>query len=84
MHCSLFRFTLVLNCPRLETVGLEAPACYIRDFFMFNVSSLSKNCPSARRISAANVVHRDTAIFGTQTVSLNHMKIPTDFVYVRT
>jgi hypothetical protein len=50
MHCFLFKFTLVSKfCPSvLKIVGLRIPARYIRDFALFNVCSLSKNCPSAR------------------------------------
>jgi hypothetical protein len=53
-------------CPSaLETVGLRVPVRYIRDFSMFSVCSSSKNCPSARCASAANVICRDLDIFGT-------------------
>jgi hypothetical protein len=56
-------------CPSvLETVGLRVPVRYIRDFSMFSVCSSSKNCPSARCASAANVC-RDVFIFGTKTLS---------------
>jgi hypothetical protein len=40
---------------------------------MFSVCSSSKNCPSARCASAANVVCRDVDIFGTKTLSLKHI-----------
>ncbi|PNF32147.1 hypothetical protein B7P43_G02842 [Cryptotermes secundus] len=52
-------------CPSaLEIVGLRVPARYIRDFALFNVCSLFKNCPSARCAAAANVVCRDVDVFG--------------------
>jgi hypothetical protein len=57
----------------LETVGLRVPVRYIRDFYMFSVCSSSKNCPSARCSSAANVVCGDVDIFGTKTLSLKHI-----------
>jgi hypothetical protein len=61
-------------CPFvLETVGLRVPFRYIRDFSMFSVCSFSKNYPSARCASAANVVCRDVDIFGTKTLSLKHI-----------
>jgi hypothetical protein len=61
-------------CPSvLETVGLRILVRYIRDFSMFSVCSSSKNCPSARCASAANVVCRDVDIFGTKTLSLKHI-----------
>jgi hypothetical protein len=40
---------------------------------MFSVCSSSKNCPSARCASAANVVYRDVDIFGTKPLSLKHI-----------
>jgi hypothetical protein len=61
-------------CPSvLDTVGLQVPAQYIIEFSMFNVCCSSKNCPSARCVSAANVVCRDIDVFGTKTASLNHI-----------
>jgi hypothetical protein len=60
-------------CPSvLEIVGLRVPAQYIRDFALFNVCSSSKNCPSARCASAANIVCKDIDIFGAGNVHLNH------------
>jgi hypothetical protein len=59
-------------CPSvLEIVGLRVPARY-RDFALFNVCSSSKNCPSARCASAANVVCRDVDVFGAGNVQLNN------------
>jgi hypothetical protein len=55
----------------LEIVGLRVPARYIRDFAMFNVCSSSKNCPSARCASAANVVCKDVDLFGAGNVHIN-------------
>jgi hypothetical protein len=46
---------------------------YSRDLYMFNIYSSSKYCPSVRCASAAEVVYRDVFIFGTKTVSLNHV-----------
>jgi hypothetical protein len=40
---------------------------------MFNVCSSSKNCPSARRTSAANVVCGDIDVFGTTILSLKYI-----------
>jgi hypothetical protein len=52
----------------LEVVGLRVPARHIRDFVLFNVCSLCKNCPSARCASAANVVCRDVDVFVARKV----------------
>jgi hypothetical protein len=61
-------------CPSvLGIVGLRVPARYIRDFAMFNVCSSSKNCPSARCASAANVVCKDVDVFGAGNVRINHL-----------
>jgi hypothetical protein len=57
----------------LETVGLWVPVRYIRDFSMFSACSSSKNCPSAKFDSAANVVCSDVDIFGTKALSLKHI-----------
>jgi hypothetical protein len=61
MRFFLLKFIAVLsNCSSsLEIVGLRVPVRHIRDFPMFSVSSASKNRPSARCASAANVVCRD-------------------------
>jgi hypothetical protein len=53
-------------------VGLRVPVRSIRDFAMFNVCSSSKNCPSARCASAANVVCRDVDVFVATNFVLNH------------
>jgi hypothetical protein len=50
----------------LEPVSLQVPAQHI------NVCCSSKNCLSAICASAA-VVCRDIDVFGTKTVSLNHI-----------
>ncbi|PNF40967.1 hypothetical protein B7P43_G08815 [Cryptotermes secundus] len=61
-------------CPSaFESVGLRVPIRYIRDSPMFNVCSVSKNCPSARCASAANVVCRDTDVFGPKTLLMKHI-----------
>jgi hypothetical protein len=61
-------------CPCvLEIVGLRVPARYIRDFALFNVCSSSKNCPSARCASAANVVCRDVDVFGARNLLLSRL-----------
>jgi hypothetical protein len=52
-----------------EIVGLRVPVRRIRDFPMFTVSSASKNCPSARCASAANVVCRDVDVFGQKPLT---------------
>jgi hypothetical protein len=59
-------------CPSvLEIVGLRVPARYIRDYALFNVCSSSKNCPSARFASAANVVCKDVDVFRAGNVHIN-------------
>jgi hypothetical protein len=61
-------------CPSvLEIVGLRVPVRYIREFVLFNVCPLCKNCPSARCASAANIVSRDIDVFGTKNVLLNYI-----------
>jgi hypothetical protein len=61
-------------CPSvLDIAGLPAPARYIGDFALFNVCFSSKNCPSARCASAANVVCRNVDVFGAKNVLLNHI-----------
>jgi hypothetical protein len=61
-------------CPSLlEAVSLRVPTRYLRDFSMFNFSPSSKNCPSSRCASAANVVCRDFNVFKTNIVSLSHI-----------
>jgi hypothetical protein len=62
-------------CPLLETVGLRVPSCYFKDFFVLNVSNICsrKNWPSGRSTSDGSVVYRDSDVFGTKTVSLNHI-----------
>jgi hypothetical protein len=66
MHSSLLKFIVsILDCPSaLEIVGLRVPVRYIRDFPLFSVSSVSKNCASTRCASAANVICRDVDVFG--------------------
>jgi hypothetical protein len=59
-------------CPSvLEIAGLRVPARYIRDFALFNICPSSKNWPSARCASVANVVCRDFDVLGAKTVLLN-------------
>jgi hypothetical protein len=57
----------------LEIVDLQVPVRHIRDFPMFSVSSASKNWPSARCASAANVVCRDIDVFGQKPLMLRHI-----------
>jgi hypothetical protein len=60
-------------CPSvLEIVGFRVPARYIRDYALFNICSSCKNCPSARCVSAANVVCRDVDVFATRNIRLNN------------
>jgi hypothetical protein len=60
-------------CPSVfEIVGLRVPGRYIRDFTLFNVCSVCKNCPSARCASAASVVCRDVDVFGARNILLRH------------
>jgi hypothetical protein len=72
MHCSFFKSTLVLNSGLLywKLLGHPVSALCIRYFALFNVRSLSKNSPSAKCTSTADV-YRDVDDFGTQTVFLN-------------
>jgi hypothetical protein len=56
-------------CLLLESVGLRIPDRHISDFSMFNVYSSSKNHPSTRFASSANIVCSDVDISGTKTVS---------------
>jgi hypothetical protein len=71
MQYFLLKFTLIPNSALLlETVGLHVPAWYIREFSVFSVCSSSKNCPSAL---ADNFVCMDIDVFGTKTVSFNHI-----------
>jgi hypothetical protein len=67
MHCSVIQVYLGSKLSSFGNCCLQAPACYIRDFFTLNVYSLSKICPSPRCISADNVVYRGTDVFGTKT-----------------
>lgn len=60
-------------CPQLESAGLRLSARYIRDCVLLNVCSSSKRCTSAGCASAANVVCKGVNIFGTKTVSVNHI-----------
>ncbi|PNF36234.1 hypothetical protein B7P43_G08692, partial [Cryptotermes secundus] len=63
----------ILYPSALEMVGLHVPVRNIRDFPMFNACSVSKNCPSARCASAANVVCRDIDVFGPKTLLWKHI-----------
>jgi hypothetical protein len=51
----------------LGTFGLRAPAWHVTDYSIFNVWSSSKNCPSGRFASAANVACSDADVFETNT-----------------
>jgi hypothetical protein len=56
-------------CPSLsEIVGLQVPARHITDSSICNVCSSSKNFPSARCASGANVMCTGTDVFGTKIV----------------
>jgi hypothetical protein len=57
----------------LETVGFRVPAWHVRHFSLFSVCSSSKNCPFARCSSASNLLCMDGDVFGTKSVSLNHI-----------
>jgi hypothetical protein len=50
-----FTFTTTTTTTAAAAVGLQLLAWYIREFALFSVYS-SKNCPSAKCASAANVV----------------------------
>jgi hypothetical protein len=73
MHSFLLMSTLVLNSalPFRKLLVSRVPARYIRDFALFNVCPSSKNCPSARCASAADVC-RDVDVFRAGNVHLNH------------
>jgi hypothetical protein len=52
-------------CPSLiDNSSLRVPPCNIRDFTQFSV--VRKNCPSARRATAANMTRSDMDIFSKQ------------------
>jgi hypothetical protein len=51
----------------------RCPARYIRDINTSNAYSSSKNYPSVRCTSAANVACKDVDVFATETVFLNHI-----------
>jgi hypothetical protein len=57
----------------LEIVGLRVPVRRTRDTPLFSVCSSSKNCPSARCVSAANVVCNAVDVFEPKTLSLKHI-----------
>jgi hypothetical protein len=73
MHCSLFKFTLVLNSTlRLwKRLVFESLLDKSETLLLFNVCYSSKYCASVRCASGANVVCRDADVFGAQTVFLN-------------
>jgi hypothetical protein len=73
MHSFLLKSTLISNAARpfWKLLVSEFLLC-ISDFAWFNVCSSSKNCPSARCASAANVVCRDVDVFGAGNVHLNN------------
>jgi hypothetical protein len=74
MHYFLFKFTLVLNSVFLfwKLLLFEFLLGSSETAF-FSVCSSSKNCPSARCASAANVVCRNVDVFGARNVLLNHI-----------
>ncbi|PNF24361.1 hypothetical protein B7P43_G11030 [Cryptotermes secundus] len=62
------------NCPSvLETVGIRAPSRNIRNFSLFCCSS--SHCPSARCVSAANLVCNSLDIFSNSKISLKNLTI---------
>jgi hypothetical protein len=61
-------------CPTvLEILAPQVSAKDIRDFSMLNIYSSSRNYPSARCALADGVVYRDNDLYGTKTVSINHI-----------
>jgi hypothetical protein len=61
-------------CPSvLETVGLRVPTRHLRHFPLFHVCPNFKSRPSARCVSAANVVCRDFYFFRMLNVSLDNI-----------
>jgi hypothetical protein len=72
MNCSLFKFAYALHSALLfwELLAFEFLRYVRRDISIFNVCFSSRNSPSARCASAANVVYRDDDVFGTKTDSL--------------
>jgi hypothetical protein len=73
MYCSLFKSTSKF-CPSLfVTVGFRVPSRYDKDISLFSVCSSSKNSLSTRCSSADNILCRNDNVFGTETVSINHI-----------
>jgi hypothetical protein len=65
-------FKGLYNCPSvLETVGIRVPSRNIRNFSMFCCSS--SHCPSARCVSAANLVCNSVDIFINSRVYLSNL-----------
>jgi hypothetical protein len=70
--CTYFIIIIIKFSPSvLESAGIHVLTRYIRDFSLFNVCSVIKNCPPARFASAANDVCRHFDIF--RNVSLDHI-----------
>jgi hypothetical protein len=63
MHCSLFKFTLVLNYVlAFWKLGCRVPTRYLRDSSLFSDSSSIKNYP-ARCVSTANILRMEFDVF---------------------
>jgi len=62
------------NCPALlETVSLRVPNRNFGDLGFFNVDLKRRNCPSARRASAANATGSDIDMFSRSSISTDVM-----------
>jgi hypothetical protein len=71
MHCFLLKFTLALNSVLFWKLLVFEFLLGTSETALFSVCSSSKNCPSARCTSAANIVCRDVDIFGAENVLLS-------------
>jgi hypothetical protein len=74
LHCSLFKFTLVINSVLSIWKRLPPSSRSVyRDFCMLKVCSSNLNCPSGKCASGNDVASSDADVFGTKTASLNHI-----------
>jgi hypothetical protein len=70
LHPYKTKDTIILLC-NLVFMFVEKRLLLLLLFALFNVCSSSKNCPSARCATAANVVCTDVDVFGAGNVHLN-------------
>jgi hypothetical protein len=70
----LICFKDVKTCPSiLHRVGIRVPSRNIRNFHLFCCSF--SHCPSARHVSAANVVCNSLDIFRNSNISLKYLSV---------